>query len=323
MRRMDRYREQDSVRTSRTDKNQELYRNVSNNTVYTNITDVVNANAFEINNQVEPTTHATREAYQQMRKYQNIEPVPRTKKELDDFNQVYAKKENKVYDINSVLEEARKNRVEKDTLDDRRKLKNNDYNILTGENREELEKYREEKKKRIMTSEEEMRELIDTIASKTLAGEIDKATGVDLLSDLMATNMMDKVEPQQYIEKDTVEIPGVDTEEEQVQEEVEDNTEDKVIEKKEEEKTEEVVEENSSNEEEKTEIDKEKEEIENELEKKDPEFYTRSMDLSEKDFDLSEEFKEKSLPFIVKFFLVILFLVLIGLTGYFLYKRFM
>ena len=53
MRRMDRYREQDSVRTSRTDKNQELYRNVSNNTVYTNITDVVNANAFEINNQVE------------------------------------------------------------------------------------------------------------------------------------------------------------------------------------------------------------------------------------------------------------------------------
>ena len=322
MRRMDRYREQDSVRTSRTDKNQELYRNVSNNTVYTNITDVVNANAFEINNQVEPTTHATREAYQQMLKYQNIEPVPRTKKELDDFNQVYAKKENKVYDINSVLEEARKNRVEKDTLDDRRKLKNNDYNILTGENREELEKYREEKKKRIMTSEEEMRELIDTIASKTLAGEIDKATGVDLLSDLMATNMMDKVEPQQYIEKDTVEIPGVDTEEEQVQEEVDDNTEDKVIEEKEE-QTEEVVEENSNNEEEKTEIDKEKEEIEKELEKKDPEFYTRSMDLSEKDFDLSEEFKEKSLPFIVKFFLVILFLVLIGLTGYFLYKRFM
>ena len=56
---------------------------------------------------------------------------------------------------------------------------------------------------------------------------------------------------------------------------------------------------------------------------KDTEFYTRSMDLSEKDFDLSDEFKEKSLPFIVKFFIVIIFLVLIGLTGYFLYKRFM
>ena len=37
---------------------------------------------------------------------------------------------NKVYDINSVLEEARKNRKEKDELEEKRKLKNTSYNIL-------------------------------------------------------------------------------------------------------------------------------------------------------------------------------------------------
>ena len=192
MSRMDRYKSETSP-LSRTSKNQELYQNVSNNTIYANITDVTNANAFEIkNNNI--TSRTTRESYQQMKKYQNVEPIPRTRKELDDFNYLYPKKENKVYDINSVLEAARKNRVEKDNKEEKRKLKNNAYNILSGVNKEALEKYREEKKKRMLTpEEEEIRELVDTIASKTLAGEIDKATSVDLLSDLMATNMLDKV----------------------------------------------------------------------------------------------------------------------------------
>ena len=49
MRRMDRYKDENNTRSSRLDKNQDLYQNVSNNTIYTNITDVINANAFEIN----------------------------------------------------------------------------------------------------------------------------------------------------------------------------------------------------------------------------------------------------------------------------------
>ena len=52
-----------------------------------------------------------------MRKYGEFEEVPKVKKELDDFNYLYAKKERKIYDINSVLEEARKNRQEKDELE--------------------------------------------------------------------------------------------------------------------------------------------------------------------------------------------------------------
>ena len=49
MSRMDRYKSETSP-LSRTSKNQELYQNVSNNTIYANITDVTNANAFEIKN---------------------------------------------------------------------------------------------------------------------------------------------------------------------------------------------------------------------------------------------------------------------------------
>ena len=49
MRRMDRYKDEEEAQ-SRIDLNQELYQNVSNNTIYANITDVTNANAFEIQN---------------------------------------------------------------------------------------------------------------------------------------------------------------------------------------------------------------------------------------------------------------------------------
>ncbi len=282
MRRMDRYKDEEVKLQSRTDKNQELYQNVSNNVVYTNITDVTNANAFEINpTQINDPKKATRESYQQMRKYQNIEPTPRVKKELEDFNYLYQGKENKVYDINSVIEEARKNKTD-DGLEERRKLKDAAYNILSGINKEELEKYREEKRKRVLTpEEEEIRELIDTIASKTLAGELDKETTVDLLSDLMATNMNDKVVEKQ--------------EEEKKEEKPEEKTE-----------TQKVVPEETK---------------ENTKTEKDSDFYTRSMDLSDKDFDMSNDFKEKQLPLWVKLVLFFLIVVVLSLAGFYIYQR--
>lgn len=305
MRRMDRYKE-DTTHISRLNKNQELYQNLTNNTIYTNITDVTNSNAFEIKkNEPERSSHPTREAYQQMKKYQNIEKTPHTKKELEDFNFLYKRRENKIYDINSVLEEARKNKQEKDVLDEKRKLKNNAYNILSGINKEELEKYREEKKRRLTTPEEEgLRELIDTIASKTLAGEIDKATSVDLLSDLMATNILDKV--------DNIEKINEKQEKEKASEEKIEEVEDKLSLSKQILDTEEIKEIN-----EKVEKKEEKEELKG----KDPEFYTRSMDLSDKDFDLSDEFKEKQLPLAVKILLFLLILTLIAVAAFFIYQK--
>jgi hypothetical protein len=302
---MDRYNEEDTIQIKRSDKNQELYQDVINNPKYANITDVTNANAYEINNSKNPkSSYSTREAYQNMLKYQNVEPVPRVKKELEDFNYLYQRDEKKVYDINSVLETARKNRQEKDALEEKRKLKNTSYNILAGLNKEELEKYREEKKKRLTNKEEqEIRELIDTIASKTLAGEIDKATSIDLLSDLMATNVFDKVDK----------IEDYKDEEKELKEEVV------------EEEKKEVTIENEKVEEEVTEakVEEENEPVQEEPkeENKDPDFYTRSMDLSDQDFDMSDDFKEKTLPLPVKILLALLIIAVILVAAYFIYQK--
>lgn len=309
MRRMDRYQKEEKTRISRQEKNQELYQNVSTHSVYANITDVTNANAYEINKESN-TTHTTREAYHQMQKYQNIEPINHNKKELDDFNHLYKKNENKVYDINSVLEQARKNRNDKDEKEEKRKLKNQAYNILSGVNKEELEKYREEKKKRLLTpEEEEIRELIDTIASKTLAGEIDKATSVDLLSDLMATNMLDKVEK---IEDIVPKEEPVVVEVEEVEEEPTNKTNtlslsDQVL------NTEQIKEIK----------EKGQEEMITELKEKDPDFYTKSMDLSDKDFEMSDDFKEKKLPLPVIILIILLISIVLGVATYFIYQKFL
>ena len=295
MRRMDRYNDTDTIKEKRLDKNKDLYHNIADK--YTNITDVTNANVYEINN--EKTEGKSREKYQQLKKYQQVEDVPKSKKELDDFNYLYQKNTHKVYDINSVIEEARKNK-QTDKDDEKRKLKHTSYNILSGVNLEELLKYREEKKNREITEEEmEIRELVDTIASKTLAGEIDKETTVDLLSDLMATNMLDKVSAADEID-DTSEVTADLSE--SIDEEITDDVP-SLTGKIETDKI--------------RELEEKPEEINDKLKNADKDFYTRSMDLSEEDFDMDQEFADKKLPGIVKFILFILILAIILLAAYY------
>lgn len=360
MRRMDRYKDETPDRPNRYEKNQELYQDIATNTKYTNITDVTNSNAFEINGSKNKGNYTSRESYQQMKKYKNVEPVPRIKKELDDFNYLYKIDDKKVYDINTVLEEARKNRQEKDKLEEKRKLKNTSYNILADLNIEELEKYKAEKIKKIMTpEEEEFRDLIDTIASKTLAGEIDKETSVNLLSDLMATSVMDKVEDANSLGYDNASYEDKESNKEETEEQVsneEQNTddkeeldkvkniieEDKKIEEKldsykelKEQETEKInsdsIEEQKQEEQNDNsmslsedtikEIEKRKDEEPKTLSEADKDFYTRSMDLSDEDFEMDNEFKEKSMPITLKILIAILVIALIAVAAYFIYKR--
>lgn len=345
MRRMDRYNDENTVTEKRSYKNQDLYQSVVNTktTDISDIKDVASSNAFEIQTS-DGTKITSREKYHQMKKYQNIEPVPRVKKELDDFNYLYKDREKKIYDINSVLEEARKNRKEQDELEAKRKLKNTSYNILADLNKEELEKYREEKKKRSLENSEEtneLREIIDTITTKTLAGEIDHETSVNLLSDLMATNILDKVknpdeideEAEAKVEEQEFEKPeiihteditdvikGTTTEDEEEKEETEETTE--MTEVKE---LIENIEENltkSQNLFNKTEINEalEKEE-QKEREETVEEFYTKSVDLSDEDIEMSDDFKEKKLPLGVKILIFLVVVAIIAATGYFIYLK--
>ena len=321
MKRMDRYKEEEdnTSKSSRLGMNQELYHNLSSNAIYTNITDVTNANAFEINSNQINEAHTTREAYQQMQKYQPMEPMPKEKKELEDYNFLSQKKENKTYDINSFLEEARKNRTDKDDLEGKRKLKNNAYNILASINKEQLEKYREEKKNRVRTpEEEELHDLTEDLLSKTMAGEIDKETTVDLLSDLMATNLLDTVSG---ITADTEEVEEIKEITDTLPDGLEVNNEETIKKETEdlsETKEEEVVPEEAS----KTKRIDRTEMIESDaFAAKDPDFYTRSMDLSDKDFDMDSDFDDKKLPIIVKLLIAILIIAILVVASYFIYQR--
>lgn len=300
MRRMDRYDDgSNQIRASRSDKNQELYQNIGKNEKYTNFTDVTNANAIDLSRTNK--NYRTREGYQQMKEYETVITTPKVKKELEEFNYLYQDHENKIYDINNVLEEARKNRIEKDALEEKRKLKNTSYNILASLNPSELEKYRKEKKERVIRpDEDELRELIDTITSKTLAGEIDKATSVDLLSDLMATNVIDKVEKPI---KDDI------TEEDKKEEEKDNLSLSKeILDQEQLEQMKKLKEQETS--------------PENQLEGADSDFYTRSMDLSDKDFEMDDEFKEKKVPIFVKIILILVLFAIIGLVIYFIWRSF-
>ena len=337
MRRMDRYNDEDTTtKLSRSSKNKDLYQNVGTNTRYANITDVTNANAIDITNTT--TEYRTREDYQKMKKYNGDVQTPKVKRDLDEFNHIYKRQENRVYDINNVLEEARKNR-EEDNLEEKRKLKNTSYNILASLNKEELEKFRQEKKDRLFKDDEELRDLIDTIASKTLAGELEAAS--DLLSDLMATSIIDKKALKETIEEnhddneddedsiiiekeeiiittepeESVDENTEDTEEQEVEEYDDDelSLSQKILDKEQIEDLKRYQEQLSQAEETK------EEETEPATEMvKDETFYTRSMDLSEEDFDLDSEFNNKKTPTFMKVLIIIILLVAIAISVYFL-----
>lgn len=302
--RMDRYRQEDELETERRSrKNQELYENIGKNTKYTNFTDVTNANAFDIGDAKKK--YQTREGYHKMKEYGEVISEPKVKRELDDFNYLYQDHENKIYDINSVIAEAKKNRVEKDALEEKRKLKNTNYNILASLNPEELEKYRKEKIERNRPDEGELRDLIDTITSKTLAGELDQKTSVDLLSDLMATSAIDRIEAPEK-EEDIKDTTDLETTLEDITEEEKLSLSKEILDK--------------------DQIDKvnklkgtEKGSI---MDASDTDFYTRSMDLSDKDFDFDDEFQEKKMPIAIKIILIILVIAVLAVAGYFVYKNF-
>lgn len=278
---MDRYMtDSSSTSSTRSSKNEKLYSSLENNAQYTTITDVRNSNAIELT--TAKKNYRTREGYHQIKEYGGFIEPPKVQKELDDFNYLYSERKNKIYDINSVLEEAKKNRSEKDLQLEKRKLRNEQL-ILT---KEEIEKYREEKKNETRPDQDKMKDLINTITSKTLSGELDQKTSVDLLSELMATTQLDKVEKNTQTAHDILDKEAL----QKVQEEKDNYQTDKV---------------NSL------------------LKNMDESFYTRSMDLSDKDFDMDDEFLEKKkVPSLIKIFLVILLAILLAVLIYFIIHSF-
>ena len=281
--RMDRYKSlNDSQTSSRSDKNKNLYTSLAGKARYTTLADIENSNAVLLTGKEKKIK--TRESYQKTKDYGNLDFVEYNpiKKELEDFNYIYQERGNRVYDINTAIEEAKKNRSADEEIGNK-KIDISKF-FLT---EEEIEKYKKIRNKEIVPAREDVKEIIHTITSKTLRGEIDHATSVDLLSDLMAVDGEDRIEGQKDASFSNTRTEMVD---------------EALLEK---------VKEQEKN---YTPLSKEEAMIRD----MDQSFYTRSMDLSDKDFDLGMDFvEEKKVPNIFKFFLFVLLVLLVAVLIYF------
>ena len=284
MGRMERYDNSNKgIVRSRTEKNKDLYNDLGKLEKYTTITDVSKIEAVELN--AAKKNYRTREGYHQIKDYDLNMEKPLVRKELDEFNYIYNTDEHKTYDINRVLEEAKELR-EKDSLEKKRKLHNEKYNILES-SEEDLEKFKEETKLRHkpIENEEELEELINTITSRELREEIDKAEDntSSLLSDVMATNVNEEV------------LKPIATK-------IEDD----------------------SKEEDTNKLDKVKEKTMSLSDEIDKSFYTKSLDLSEEDFetDEEEEIKPSKLIGFLKFIFSLILILAVGFGVYYVITNF-
>ena len=152
--------------------------------------------------------------------------------------------------------------------------------------------------------EGELREILDTITSKTLAGDISKETSINLLSDLMATQALDRVAAQ--ASEESAELDLTESKYQTIADDKDKlNSEDlKEIEEK---KNEEPV----------------TEETDDFMKKADTDFYTRSMDLSDKDFSMADDFDDKqSMPVVLKILIILVVLAIIVAGGFYIYMHY-
>lgn len=184
--RLDKYNNNNSnaQNISRMSRNKHLYDELNNKIGFE---ELVN---FDTQTRIELTslddTKKNRERYHQLKDYKNF-----ILEDNQEQNGPIEIEQEKNFDINSILEEARKNRTDIDELEKKRKLKGDDYSILSELNKKYLYKEKDEY--------EGLEELINTITSKTLANELEQKEENELLSDLVATSIELQVQiPEKY-----------------------------------------------------------------------------------------------------------------------------
>jgi len=178
--------EQAPIRKTRMGKNRYLYDEINNKIGYEEIVSLDAQTGIDLNSIREGTT--SREEYQKVKEYQSVLGMD-TKEEIPVE---YQEQEKKIYNINSVLEEAKKNRVKYDELEKKRKLKDSTYATLADLNKKHFERKADINKD---IDEKELTDLINTITSHNLLNDIKEAekqeedNAQDILSDLLATNI--------------------------------------------------------------------------------------------------------------------------------------
>lgn len=170
--RMDRYYETKPTVRKRSERNQDLYRDMYETTDYSNIEGVATidkGSEIDINKVKEMLKN--RENYiKQHEKGIAIKPIETPKFEVE---------EEKNYDIREVLNAAKNNR---NSIDEHKSMNNKSYDIfkdLRDKRRREMEKD---------TDGDSLKELINTISSTSMLNSMtDKELSLDLLDDLKST----------------------------------------------------------------------------------------------------------------------------------------
>ena len=185
--RSDRYiepNEEQETRSSRVSKNKILYDEVNSKIGLEEIPTYETPGEIDLSSL--DMDNLKRGDYQKVKDYKSL--IDENKNDKEDQPKEEVKKKN--YDINKVLEEAKKNR-KADELEEKRNIKDEDYNVLNNLNKKYLHRkgFSEE-------DNEELKELIDTITSKTLVDDIKDDEEKELLSELLATTIDIKLESE-------------------------------------------------------------------------------------------------------------------------------
>lgn len=170
MSRMDRYN-QDSNINRRSNKNQDLYKNIYELGEYSNIEGIATIDkSNEVDISKVKNMLKNREEYQKQKAIKNIE-----KKEIEvPTYEVYEHDEERIYDIRDILDKAK---VNNPTHDEYQSLDNINFEIL----KELKEKHKKEFEK------EEVQEVLDNISNTSKLNKLsDNELGLDMFSDLQS-----------------------------------------------------------------------------------------------------------------------------------------
>ena len=150
--RMDKYHSNDATSIqSRSSKNEHLYEKLYTNKVFTEFTNEP-TNIIDLSNLNNDSSLNRREQFQHSKLLNQNEETK--KYSFDNIqNNFKVDKREKNYNINDILEDARKNRKEEDELEKKRRVKSVEYSILSDLSQEKIKEYHDNKNK--LTKDEE------------------------------------------------------------------------------------------------------------------------------------------------------------------------
>lgn len=203
--RMDKYNENKNdsqkISQSRLSKNEKLYEQLYTNKVFTEFNNSNFDNVIELNDLSNNELINKREEYQKIKTSINLEDESNNRKySYENLKNIETEEEKKErnYNINDVLENAKRNRIEDDEIEKKRRQKSVEYSILSDLSQEKVKEYHEKKQKKLTKDEEEnLEELIHTITSNSLRKKIDD----ELLSDLLPTEESETLVSQELFDK--------------------------------------------------------------------------------------------------------------------------